>query len=93
LSDVIEAATLARSLACELGPEGIRVNTVAPGLILTDVTANLSPHIKDTASARCPLRRNGLPRDVAGAVLFLASDLSQFMTGSYLAVDGGFTML
>lgn len=85
--------SLVRSLACELGPEGIRVNTVAPGLILTDATANLSSHIKDVASARCPLRRNGLPRDVAGAVLFLASDLSQFMTGSYLAVDGGFTML
>ena len=81
-----------RSLACELGPEGIRVNTVAPGLILTDATANLSPHIKDAASARCPLRRNGLPRDVAGAVLFLASELSQFVTGTYLAVDGGFTM-
>jgi len=82
-----------RSLACELGPEGIRVNTVAPGLILTDATANLSPHTKDAASARCPLRRNGLPRDVAGALLFLASDLSQFMTGTYTPVDGGFTML
>jgi amino acid adenylation domain-containing protein len=82
-----------RSLACELGPEGIRVNTVAPGLILTDATANLSPYVKDAASARCPLRRNGLPRDVAGAVLFLASDLSQFMTGTYLPVDGGITML
>jgi NAD(P)-dependent dehydrogenase (short-subunit alcohol dehydrogenase family)/acyl carrier protein len=82
-----------RSLACELGPEGIRVNTVAPGLILTDATANLSPYVKDAASARCPLRRNGLPRDVAGAILFLASDLSQFMTGTYLPVDGGFTML
>ena len=82
-----------RSLACELGPEGIRVNTVAPGLILTDATANLSPYVKDAASARCPLRRNGVPRDVAGAVLFLASDLSQYMTGTYLPVDGGFTML
>jgi NAD(P)-dependent dehydrogenase (short-subunit alcohol dehydrogenase family)/acyl carrier protein len=82
-----------RSLACELGPEGVRVNTVAPGLILTDATANLPPYVKDSASARCPLRRNGLPRDVAGAVLFLASDLSQFMTGTYLPVDGGFTML
>jgi amino acid adenylation domain-containing protein len=82
-----------RSLACELGPEGIRVNTVAPGLILTDATANLSPNTKDAASARCPLRRNGLPRDVAGALLFLASDLSQFMTGTYTPVDGGFTML
>lgn len=82
-----------RSLACELGPEGVRVNTVAPGLILTDATANLSPYAKDAAAARCPMRRNGLPRDVAGAILFLASDLSQFMTGTYLPVDGGFTML
>jgi NAD(P)-dependent dehydrogenase (short-subunit alcohol dehydrogenase family)/acyl carrier protein len=82
-----------RSLACELGPDGIRVNTVAPGLILTDATANLSPHTKDAASARCPLRRNGLPRDIAGAVLFFASDLSQFLTGAYLPVDGGLTML
>jgi amino acid adenylation domain-containing protein len=82
-----------RSLACELGPDGIRVNTVAPGLILTDATANLSPHTKDAASARCPLRRNGLPRDIAGAVLFFASDLSQFLTGTYLPVDGGLTML
>jgi len=82
-----------RSMAFELGPDGIRVNTVAPGLTLTDATANLSPQRKDAAAARCPMRRNGLPRDVAGAVLFLASDLSQFMTGSYLPVDGGFTML
>ncbi len=82
-----------RSLAGEVGPDGVRVNTVAPGLTLTDATANLPNQIKDAASARCPLRRNGLPRDVAGAVLFLASDLSEFMTGSYLPVDGGFTML
>ncbi len=82
-----------RSLACELGPEGIRVNTVAPGLILTDATANLPPQVKDAAAGRSPLRRNGLPRDVAGAILFLASDLSTFMTGTYLPVDGGFTML
>lgn len=83
---------LVRALACELGPEGIRVNIVAPGLILTDATANLPPQTKESAAARSPLRRNGLPRDVAGAVLFLASDLSQYMTGGYLPVDGGFTM-
>lgn len=82
-----------RSLAIEVGPDGVRVNTVAPGLTLTDATANLSRQHKDAAAARCPLRRNGLPRDVAGAVLFLASDLSEFMTGTYLPVDGGFTML
>lgn len=82
-----------RALANELGPDGIRINTVAPGLTLTDATAPMSNQIKDTAATRCPLRRNGLPRDVAGAILFLASDLSQFMTGTYLPVDGGYTML
>lgn len=82
-----------RSLALELGESGVRANTVAPGLTLTDATANLSFQRKDSAAARCPMRRNGLPKDVAGAILFLASDLSQFMTGAYLPVDGGFTML
>ncbi len=82
-----------RSLANEIGQYNVRVNTVAPGLTLTDATANLSPQRKDAASSRCPLRRNGLPNDVAGAILFLASDLSQFMTGTYIPVDGGFTML
>jgi amino acid adenylation domain-containing protein len=82
-----------RALAGELGPDGIRVNTVAPGLTLTDATAIVTHQQRDAAAARCPLRRNGLPRDVAGAVLFLASDLSQFMTGTYLPVDGGYTML
>jgi NAD(P)-dependent dehydrogenase (short-subunit alcohol dehydrogenase family)/acyl carrier protein len=82
-----------RALANEVGPDGVRVNTVAPGLTLTDATAVVSHQQRDAAAARCPLRRNGLPRDVAGAVLFLASDLSQFMTGTYLPVDGGFTML
>jgi amino acid adenylation domain-containing protein len=82
-----------RALAIELGPDGVRINTVAPGLTLTDATANMPHQIKDAAAAKCPLRRNGIPRDVAGAVLFLASDLSQFMTGTYLPVDGGYTML
>jgi amino acid adenylation domain-containing protein len=82
-----------RSLANELGPDGIRINTVAPGLTLTDATAPMAHQIKETAATRCPLRRNGLPRDIAGAILFLASDLSQFMTGTYLPVDGGYTML
>jgi NAD(P)-dependent dehydrogenase (short-subunit alcohol dehydrogenase family) len=81
-----------RSLAVELGSDGVRINTVAPGLTLTEATESLPLHVKDAAVARCPLRRNGLPRDVAGAVLFLASDLSQFMTGAYLPVDGGYTM-
>jgi NAD(P)-dependent dehydrogenase (short-subunit alcohol dehydrogenase family) len=82
-----------RALAAELGPGGVRVNTVAPGLTLTDAAMPMSPAQKARVAASCPMRRNGLPDDMAGAVLFLASDLSQFMTGSYLPVDGGFTML
>ncbi|HEX9061655.1 MAG TPA: SDR family oxidoreductase, partial [Clostridia bacterium] len=82
-----------RAVASELGPDGVRINTVAPGLTLTDAAATMSNHIKEASAAHCPLRRNGLPRDIAGAILFLASDLSQFMTGTYLPVDGGHTML
>jgi non-ribosomal peptide synthetase component F/NAD(P)-dependent dehydrogenase (short-subunit alcohol dehydrogenase family) len=82
-----------RALASELGPGGVRVNTVAPGLTLTDAAMPMSPSVKAAIAAKCPMRRNGLPEDMAGAVLFLASDLSRFMTGTYLPVDGGFTML
>jgi NAD(P)-dependent dehydrogenase (short-subunit alcohol dehydrogenase family) len=82
-----------RALASELGPGGVRVNTVAPGVTLTDGAAQMSLVAKAASAANCPLGRNGLPEDMAGAVLFLASDLSRFMTGSYLPVDGGFTML
>ena len=82
-----------RSLAAELGPRGVRVNTVAPGITLTETAMATAPAVREEAAARSPLRRNGLPEDVAGAVLFLASDLSQFMTGSYMPVDGGHTML
>lgn len=82
-----------RTMAIELGPDGIRINTVAPGLTITDATAAMSKRIKETAAENCPLKRNGIPRDVSGAILFLASDLSQFMTGTYLPVDGGYTML
>jgi len=82
-----------RSLASELGPEGIRVNTVAPGLVITDATANLAPSLKESAATWTPLRRNGVSADVAGAILFYASDMSRFVTGSYQPVDGGMTML
>jgi NAD(P)-dependent dehydrogenase (short-subunit alcohol dehydrogenase family) len=82
-----------RALAAELGPGGVRVNTVAPGVTLTDAAMPMSPAVKEALAASCPMRRNGLPEDMAGAVLFLASDLSRFMTGTYLPVDGGFTML
>jgi NAD(P)-dependent dehydrogenase (short-subunit alcohol dehydrogenase family) len=82
-----------RALAAELGPGGVRVNTIAPGVTLTDAAMPMPPGAKEAVAAECPMRRNGFPEDMAGAVLFLASDLSRFMTGSYLPVDGGFTML
>jgi NAD(P)-dependent dehydrogenase (short-subunit alcohol dehydrogenase family) len=82
-----------RALAAELGPGGVRINTVAPGLTLTDAAFPMSPGDKSAIASRCPMRRNGLPEDMAGAVLFLASDLSRFMTGTYVPVDGGYTML
>ncbi|HTV17398.1 MAG TPA: SDR family oxidoreductase, partial [Polyangiaceae bacterium] len=82
-----------RALAAELGPSGVRVNTVAPGLTLTDAAFPMPDANKADIASRCPLRRNGAPEDISGAILFLASDLSRFMTGTYVPVDGGFTML
>ena len=82
-----------RALASELGPSGVRVNTVAPGLILTDAASPMPAANKAVVASKAPLGRNGVPEDIAGAVLFLASDLSRFMTGSYVPVDGGHTML
>jgi amino acid adenylation domain-containing protein len=82
-----------RALAAELGPSGVRVNTVAPGLTLTDAAFPMSAANKAAIASKSPLRRNGVPEDIAGAVLFLASDLSRFMTGTYVPVDGGHTML
>jgi 3-oxoacyl-[acyl-carrier protein] reductase len=82
-----------KSLALELGPSGIRVNTVAPGLTLTDATAFQPPEAKEAIANMTPLRRNGLPDDVAGAVLFLASDAARFVTGQYIPVSGGLLMI
>jgi 3-oxoacyl-[acyl-carrier protein] reductase len=83
----------AKSLAHELGPKGIRVNVVAPGLTLTDATSWLPQAAKDASAAATPLRRNGLAEDVAGAVLMLASEEARFVTGAYLPVSGGIQML
>jgi 3-oxoacyl-[acyl-carrier protein] reductase len=82
-----------RAVALELGPSGVRVNTVSPGLTITDATAFLSEEQKQMAAAHAPLQRNAMPEDIAGAILFFASAESQFVTGSYLPVDGGMTML
>jgi len=82
-----------RNLAAELGPLGIRVNTVAPGLVYpTAASSHAKEPLKDAIIAQTPLRRIATPEDVTGPVLFLASDWSQFMTGQTLYVDGGLVM-
>ncbi|MEK1832353.1 SDR family oxidoreductase [Priestia megaterium] len=82
-----------RNLAAELGSFGIRVNCVAPGLVYpTDASKNTKEEVKEMIIAQTPLRRIATPEDIAGPVLFLASDWSQFMTGQILFVDGGFVM-
>jgi 3-oxoacyl-[acyl-carrier protein] reductase len=80
---------LTRSLAKELGRRGIRVNTIAPGLIETQPGAGLPPPVVARIRAMTSLGSLGTPTDVAGAVLFLASDLSNYVTGVTLNVDGG----
>ncbi len=75
---------LTKSLAVELGPAGIRVNSVHPGLIMTDMTTRIDP-----ARIDIPLGRPGVPEDVAGTIVFLASDASRFTSGAEFVVDGG----
>lgn len=82
-----------RNLAAELGPLGIRVNCVAPGLVYpTEASRATKEDVKEAIVAKTPLRRIARPEDVAGPVLFLASDWSRFMTGQVLMVDGGLVM-
>ncbi len=82
-----------KSLAHELGPHGIRVNAVGPGLIVTDATAFIPEEFKQFIANNTPLRRNGMPEDVAGALLMLASDETRFVTGAYFPVTGGTLMV
>ena len=82
-----------RNLAAELGPLGIRVNCVAPGLVYpTAASRQTKEEVRDMITAQTPLRRIAAPDDVAGPVLFLASDWSGFVTGQTLYVDGGLVM-
>jgi len=81
-----------KSLALELGPNGIRVNVVAPGLTLTDATAHQPKEMHQAVAAHTPLRRLGLPEDIAGAVLFYCTDWAKFISGTYLPASGGTQM-
>ena len=81
---------LTQALAKELGPSGIRVNCVAPGVILTDMCANVEPEILEEMASETPVGRNGTAMDVAKAMLYLAN--AEFVTGQVLAVNGGYVI-
>ena len=83
---------LTKALAKELGPSGITVNCVAPGVIDTDMNGNLAPETLTELADETPLCRLGTPEDVAEAVRFLCSDAAGFITGQVLSVDGGFAV-
>ena len=80
---------LAKSIAKEMGPRGIRANCIAPGFIITDMTAALSEEVREQWAKSIPLRRGGTPEDVAKVALFLASDLSAYVTGQTIHCCGG----
>lgn len=84
---------MTRGLAVELGPAGVRVNTIAPGFILTDLTKQLwsDPTMRAWGETNTPLGRLGEVEDLVGAAVFLGSDAAAFMTGQVVRVDGGFT--
>ncbi len=84
---------MTQGLAVEWGRHGVRVNALAPGFILTDLTRGLwsKPQMQAWNAANCPLGRLGQPEDMVGTALFLASDASAFLTGQVIYVDGGVT--
>ena len=81
---------LTKALAKELGPSGIRVNCVAPGVILTDMCASVDPQVLSEMAEEAPVGRNGVPLDVAKAMEYLAE--AEFVTGEVLSVDGGYAI-
>ncbi|MDD2315151.1 MAG: 3-oxoacyl-[acyl-carrier-protein] reductase [Proteiniphilum sp.] len=80
---------LAKSVAKELGSRGIRANAIAPGFIITDMTGQLSEEVRNEWAKQIPLRRGGTPEDVANVAIFLASDLSSYVSGQVIHVCGG----
>ena len=79
---------LAKSIAKEMGPRGIRANCIAPGLIITEMTNQLPQEVRDAWASQIPLRRGGTPEDVADVALFLASDLSSYVSGQVIHCCG-----
>ncbi len=84
---------IARVMGTELGPYGIRVNVVGPGLTLTDATSGQPKEMHESIAASTALKRIATPEDIAGAVVFLASSLSDYVTGEYIPVNGGSFMI
>lgn len=86
-------ANLTRAMAAEWAPEGLTVNGIAPGYVRTDLTATLSddPEFNKWLQSRVPMGRWGEPHEIAGAVVFLASDAASFVNGHVLVIDGGLT--
>ena len=80
---------MAKSVAKEMGSRGIRANAIAPGFIISDMTNVLPESVREEYLRNIPLRRGGTPEDIANAALFLASDLSSYVTGQVVAVNGG----
>jgi NAD(P)-dependent dehydrogenase (short-subunit alcohol dehydrogenase family) len=80
---------LTRSMAREVGDDGICVNAIAPGFTLTEASRSVMPDAEAYGVARGAIKRAELPEDVAGLVVFLASDASNFITGQTMVVDGG----
>ncbi|MBQ7855628.1 MAG: 3-oxoacyl-[Alistipes sp.] len=80
---------LAKSIAKEMGPRGIRANCIAPGFIITEMTAQLPEEIREQWNKTIPMRRGGTPEEVAKVALFLASDLSSYVTGQVVHCCGG----
>ncbi len=78
-----------KTMSAELGPKGIRVNAIAPGVIATAMQENLPAEALDRQMAKSNIKRMGLPSEVASAIMYLASDLSSFVTGQTIRVDGG----
>ncbi len=83
---------LAKSVAQEMGPRGIRANAIAPGFIETAMTAALPDNVREEWKKKIPLRRGGQPEDIANVATFLASDLASYVTGQVIQVDGGMNM-